>query len=113
VESILSVSISIRAKVHLLQRRPVGLSLLDENDTRAPNIPAMADDARKALGGRLDTFLLGNEPDLYAVHRKRPQYKNYTAELYFNEFKVASAGLGKITDPPLIGTADMSHVLSN
>jgi hypothetical protein len=45
----------------------IGLSLLLPNDTRAPNVPAMAAGAKKILGDSLDTFLLGNEPGMYIL----------------------------------------------
>jgi hypothetical protein len=45
----------------------IGLSLLEPNDSRAPNIPVMAAGVEKILGDDLDVFLLGNEPDLYST----------------------------------------------
>jgi hypothetical protein len=66
-------------------------------------MPLMYNAAKKALGNRLDTFLLGNEPDMYTNHAKRPQYTNYTAELYFSDFKNASSGLSNAADPAILG----------
>ncbi|EIN10839.1 hypothetical protein PUNSTDRAFT_85214 [Punctularia strigosozonata HHB-11173 SS5] len=68
----------------------VGLSLLESNDSRAPNVPVMAGAAVQILGDRIDSFLLGNEPDLYTGHRKRPNLANYTVQDYMGEFQASS-----------------------
>jgi hypothetical protein len=63
----------------------------------------MASSAKAALGNRLDTFLLGNEPDLYTGHQKRPQYANYTTDLYFTDFSIASGNLSNVDNPAILG----------
>jgi hypothetical protein len=59
-----------------------GLSLLESNDSRAANVPIMAGAAVQMLGDDVDSFLLGNEPDLYTGHGKRPNLSNYTVQDY-------------------------------
>ncbi|KAJ7669285.1 glycoside hydrolase family 79 protein, partial [Mycena polygramma] len=52
--------------------------LLNPNNT----IPRLAADAKAALGDSLDALLLGNEPDLYQSHKERPDFANYTVQIY-------------------------------
>ncbi|KAF7306443.1 Glyco-hydro-79C domain-containing protein [Mycena indigotica] len=54
----------------------------------------MADDIRSILGSDLDSMLLGNEPDLYTGHNKRPNQANYTVTNYIDEYKSALAIIG-------------------
>jgi hypothetical protein len=84
-------------------RDSTGLSLLAQNDPRFPDIPSMASGVKEALGGRLDTLLLGNEPDMYQNHKKRPQYQNYTSAIYYDEFKNVSSTLGNVNSPAILG----------
>ncbi|KAJ7922990.1 hypothetical protein B0H13DRAFT_2655337 [Mycena leptocephala] len=53
---------------------------------------SIANDMRNILGSSLDSMLLGNEPDLYAGHDKRP--KNYTVDDYFGEYSAAITTIG-------------------
>ncbi|KAJ6626943.1 hypothetical protein B0H10DRAFT_2185570 [Mycena sp. CBHHK59/15] len=46
-------------------------------------------DATSILGSSLDGMLLGNEPDLYTGHGKRPNLKNYTVDDYFGDYHSA------------------------
>ncbi|KAK7064745.1 Glyco-hydro-79C domain-containing protein [Favolaschia claudopus] len=59
----------------------------------APNA-SMANDMRNILGSSLDSMLLGNEPDLYTGHKKRPNVANYTVDDYFGEYSTAIATIG-------------------
>ncbi|KAF8897700.1 hypothetical protein BD779DRAFT_1465824 [Infundibulicybe gibba] len=59
----------------------IGLSLLDPNST---NVPLLAGAAQQMLGSALDSFVLGNEPDLYANHGERPNQSNYTLNNYID-----------------------------
>ncbi|KAF9006573.1 hypothetical protein BDQ17DRAFT_1223908, partial [Cyathus striatus] len=68
----------------------VGLSLLQPNSS---NISTLAGAAQQGLGDNLDSFLLGNEPDLYTSHGNRPSLKNYTLQDYIDEFRIASSHL--------------------
>ncbi|CAA7260045.1 unnamed protein product [Cyclocybe aegerita] len=83
----------------------LGLSLLDPNNT---NVPVLAGEAAEKLGGNLDGFLLGNEPDLYTSHGNRPDIKNYTTAIYMDEFQavlnhLTSTSGGNILDKHNIG----------
>ncbi|KAH9927198.1 glycoside hydrolase superfamily [Epithele typhae] len=62
----------------------VGLSLRTPNNT---NIPLLAGDIQKAVGDKIDAFLLGNEPDLYSAHGQRPYLKNYTTDDYIDDYQ--------------------------
>lgn len=66
----------------------IGLSLLDSASPRAASILAMAADAKRVFGTGLDAFLLGNEPDAYSGHKKRPT--NYNTQDYISEWEVVS-----------------------
>ncbi|KAG5641253.1 hypothetical protein DXG03_005659 [Asterophora parasitica] len=59
----------------------LGLSMRSPHDTT--NVVALTKDAEKAFGDRLDAFLLGNEPDLYAGHGNRDAYDvdTYVSEI--------------------------------
>lgn len=61
----------------------VGLGLVHISDYK--NIVNFALNATIKLGGntgKLDSFQLGNEPDLYIAHGLRPGYTNYTVQNY-------------------------------
>ncbi|KAJ7226050.1 hypothetical protein GGX14DRAFT_423589 [Mycena pura] len=55
---------------------------------------SLSTDIRTILGSALDSMLLGNEPDLYSGHGKRPNLKNYTVEDYFGEYAAAIKTIG-------------------
>ncbi|KAF7377360.1 Glyco-hydro-79C domain-containing protein [Mycena sanguinolenta] len=57
----------------------------------APNA-SIANDMRNTLGSSLDSMLLGNEPDLYALHKERPG--NYTVTDYFGDYTSALKVVG-------------------
>ncbi|KAF5379811.1 hypothetical protein D9615_005831 [Tricholomella constricta] len=59
----------------------IGLSMRHPHETA--NVVKLATDAEKAFGDRLDAFLLGNEPDLYAGHGERDAYDidTYVSEI--------------------------------
>ncbi|RDB16372.1 Beta-glucuronidase [Hypsizygus marmoreus] len=59
----------------------IGLSMRTPHDTK--NVVALAVAAEKKFGDRLDSFLLGNEPDLYAGHGERWEYDidTYVSEI--------------------------------
>ncbi|KAF5338425.1 hypothetical protein D9758_012241 [Tetrapyrgos nigripes] len=59
----------------------IGVSL---NDTGRDDM--IVGSARQILGDSLDAVLIGNEPDLYAVHGVRPNLQNYTVDDYIGEF---------------------------
>ncbi|KAF7310489.1 Glyco-hydro-79C domain-containing protein [Mycena chlorophos] len=59
----------------------------------APNA-SLANDMRNILGADLDAMLLGNEPDLYSGHGKRPNLANYTVQDYINDYTSALATIG-------------------
>ncbi|CAL1701104.1 unnamed protein product [Somion occarium] len=99
----------------------IGLSLRNPNST---NIALLAGDAQKALGDKLDAYLLGNEPDLYTRHGQRPNIANYTVNDYigeywtvFNQLKYTPQGdvleLDKIAGPTICCAWDLNAVLSS
>ncbi|KAI0751549.1 glycoside hydrolase family 79 protein [Daedaleopsis nitida] len=99
----------------------IGLSLRTPNNT---NIPLLAGDATKALGGDLDAFLLGNEPDLYTGHGQRPNLANYTVNDYigdywvvFNNLKNTPQGdvlsMDNIAGPTICCAWDLASVLES
>ncbi|KAJ7071547.1 hypothetical protein C8F01DRAFT_439878 [Mycena amicta] len=47
---------------------------------------SLANDIRTILGTDLDSMLVGNEPDLYHDHNKRPNQANYTVQNYIDEY---------------------------
>ncbi|KAJ7198927.1 glycoside hydrolase family 79 protein [Mycena rebaudengoi] len=51
-----------------------------------PPNATIATDARTILGDTLDAMLLGNEPDLFTGHGRRPNLKNYTTQDYFGDY---------------------------
>ncbi|KAJ7640116.1 hypothetical protein B0H17DRAFT_1216725 [Mycena rosella] len=55
---------------------------------------SLSNDIRATLGSDLDSMLLGNEPDLYSGHAKRPNLKNYTVDNYFDEYTAAISTIG-------------------
>ncbi|KAJ7806106.1 glycoside hydrolase family 79 protein [Mycena olivaceomarginata] len=55
---------------------------------------SLANDIRNILGSDLDSMLLGNEPDLYSGHGKRPNLQNYTVDDYFGEYSAAITTIG-------------------
>ncbi|KAJ6569623.1 hypothetical protein B0H19DRAFT_1136300 [Mycena capillaripes] len=55
---------------------------------------SIATDMRNTLGSSLDSMLLGNEPDLYSGHGKRPNLQNYTVDDYFGEYTAAITVIG-------------------
>lgn len=63
--------LSLALTIHL-QDVPLGIQ---------PN-KSISDDIRTILGSSLDSMLLGNEPDLYSAHGKRPNLQNYTVADY-------------------------------
>ncbi|EMD40856.1 glycoside hydrolase family 79 protein [Gelatoporia subvermispora B] len=75
----------------------IGLSLRDPNSS---NIPLLAGDAQKALGNKLDSFILGNEPDLYTRHGDRPNMANYSVYDYIGDYWVV---LENLQDTPTDG----------
>ncbi|KAG5637926.1 hypothetical protein H0H81_002586 [Sphagnurus paluster] len=82
----------------------IGLSMRTPQNTS--NVVTLAAAAEKKLGDRLDAFLLGNEPDLYAGHGQRDAYDIPT---YVNEIgslitDLSNAGLAdrKIVGGPTI-----------
>ncbi|KIO22059.1 hypothetical protein M407DRAFT_28404 [Tulasnella calospora MUT 4182] len=62
----------------------VGLGLVHVADGN--NTVNLAVTAAQKLGGRLDAFLLGNEPDLYTTHGLRPGQANYTVQNYIDDY---------------------------
>jgi hypothetical protein len=54
-------------------------------DNQIPNIPEIAQYAQQILGSKLLGLQLGNEPDLYSDHNKRPA--GYTPADYNSEFQ--------------------------
>ncbi|KAJ6616426.1 hypothetical protein B0H10DRAFT_2164639 [Mycena sp. CBHHK59/15] len=66
----------------------IGVPILDPNNTTT----SIVADAKAALGDSLDAVLLGNEPDLYQAHGKRPNVTNYTFQIYENKFFHSFAG---------------------
>ena len=58
----------------------VSLGLVHVADYK--NIVQFALDATQKLGSKLDSFLLGIEPDLYLAHGLRPGQANYTVQNY-------------------------------
>lgn len=58
----------------------VGLSLTHLADYN--NTVQLALYAHNVLGNNLESFLLGNEPDLYLQQNKRPGQANYTLQNY-------------------------------
>jgi len=83
----------------------IGLSLLDPNN---PNMPILAGGAAQKLGGNLDGFLLGNEPDLYTSHLNRPNIANYTTSIYMDEFKTVSDRLTNTSAGNILQLRDLS-----
>ncbi|KAG6883702.1 hypothetical protein C0993_004522 [Termitomyces sp. T159_Od127] len=77
----------------------IGLSLLNPDDQK---VPIIAGDAEQTLGNALDGYLLGNEPDLYTSHGQRPNIKNYTTDIYINEFRAVSNRLKNTTAGDLL-----------
>ncbi|KAJ8523477.1 hypothetical protein ONZ45_g109 [Pleurotus djamor] len=78
----------------------VGLSIVDPNST---DIPLLAVDGARELGSNLDSFLLGNEPDLYTSHRLRTDVANYTSTIYSSDFRhvierLQNTSLGQLTN---------------
>ncbi|KAJ6501515.1 glycoside hydrolase family 79 protein, partial [Mycena vitilis] len=59
-----------------------------------PPNASLATDMRNTLGSDLDSMLLGNEPDLYSGHGKRPNLQNYTVDDYFGEYSAAITTIG-------------------
>ncbi|KAF9647203.1 hypothetical protein BDM02DRAFT_3117459 [Thelephora ganbajun] len=97
----------------------IGLSLRNPSD---PMIPQLAAAAQSILGDVLDAYLLGNEPDLYAVHGQRPGLVNYTVDNYisdyneaFKQLRQSSIGdivaLNKIAGPTICCAWDLATVL--
>ncbi|KAH7884871.1 hypothetical protein F5I97DRAFT_1892982 [Phlebopus sp. FC_14] len=96
----------------------IGLSMQDpENDA---DVVLLAEAATAMMGVRLDSMLLGNEPDLYAGHGTR---QNYTIEDYIPEVghvlsDLQNAPEGNIIPNPILGgptvccSWDLDDVLS-
>ncbi|KAJ7207135.1 glycoside hydrolase family 79 protein, partial [Mycena pura] len=84
-----------------------------------PPNASLSTDIRNTLGGALDAMLLGNEPDLYSRHGKRPNLQNYTEEDYFGDYTAAikiigagdSAGVPDIGGPSLCCFWDLASLL--
>ncbi|KAJ7630455.1 glycoside hydrolase family 79 protein, partial [Roridomyces roridus] len=72
--------------------------------TVAPNA-SLSNDIRNTLGDSLDGMILGNEPDLYTGHKKRPNVQNYTVDDYIADFQ---AGLNTIGTQDTNGKKDVS-----
>ncbi|KAJ6573993.1 glycoside hydrolase family 79 protein [Mycena vulgaris] len=89
--------------------------------TYAINIPlaitanaSLSTDIRNTLGSDLDTMLLGNEPDLFTGHGKRPNLKNYTVDNYFDVNTIGaddSAGHQDIGGPSVCCSWDLRTLL--
>ncbi|KAG6330783.1 hypothetical protein ID866_8308 [Astraeus odoratus] len=81
----------------------IGLSMQDPaNDA---DVIELASAATGMLGGRLDSMLLGNEPDLYAGHGTRT---NYTIQDYIPEIgqvldDLENSPYGNLIPDPIIG----------
>ncbi|CAK5265470.1 unnamed protein product [Mycena citricolor] len=69
-----------------------------------PPNASLSDDMRRILGKDLDSMLLGNEPDLYSGHGKRPGMTNYTVADYLGDF---SSGLNVIGSKDVAGVKDV------
>ncbi|RXW18562.1 hypothetical protein EST38_g7295 [Candolleomyces aberdarensis] len=85
----------------------IGLSMRNikgDLDESLKNVVDLAKDAKKMLGGRLDSLFLGNEPDLYTVNGKRSSYDINT---YIPEVDQTVAALTKAdvltSGAPLLG----------
>ena len=96
----------------------LGLSMRFPN--QYDNIIELTAASREKLGSRLDSLLLGNEPDLYAGHGERDEY---TIDMYITELNQVFTDLGNsvygnLTNITLIGGPtvccgwDLSEVLS-
>jgi hypothetical protein len=80
---------------------------------------SLSTDIRNILGSSLDSMLLGNEPDLYAAHGKRPTLSNYTVDNYFDDYTSAinvigpndSAGHADIGGPSICCQWDLRTLL--
>ncbi|KAG9043795.1 hypothetical protein FS837_009125 [Tulasnella sp. UAMH 9824] len=81
----------------------VGLGLVHVADGN--NTVNLAVTAAQKLGNRLDAFLLGNEPDLYASHGLRPGQANYTVQNYIDDYANI---LGQIHSIPELVNAPMA-----
>lgn len=79
----------------------IGLSLLDPTSS---NTPLVAGSAQQKLGTSVDSFLLGNEPDLYTSHGQRPNIANYTDELYMDDFRTATNLLTNTSDGNILNS---------
>ncbi|KAH0587765.1 hypothetical protein H2248_006522 [Termitomyces sp. 'cryptogamus'] len=82
----------------------IGLSLLDPNN---PNVPVIAGAAEQTLEDALDGYLLGNEPDLYTAHQQRPDIKNYTTDIYINEFRTVADRLANTSAGNLLNLKNL------
>ncbi|OCB88494.1 hypothetical protein A7U60_g4402 [Sanghuangporus baumii] len=96
----------------------LGLSMRDPD--QYDNIIELTAASRDKFGGRLDSLLLGNEPDLYAGHGERGEY---TIDMYITELnqifnEMENSVYGNLTNVTLMGgptvccSWDLSDVLS-
>ncbi|TEB31649.1 hypothetical protein FA13DRAFT_1732511 [Coprinellus micaceus] len=94
----------------------IGLSMRNGHDFT--NIVELGQDAVAALGDRLDSMLLGNEPDLYAGHGERDAYsiEDYIPELGaaiedLTEGGALTAGIPKIGGPTICCSWSLHDIL--
>ncbi|KAJ7748495.1 glycoside hydrolase family 79 protein [Mycena maculata] len=71
-----------------------GVAYLINIPLAIPPNASLSTDIRNIVGDSLDGMLLGNEPDLYTGHGKRPNLKNYTVADYFGDYRSALNTIG-------------------
>ncbi|KAG8978308.1 hypothetical protein FRB90_008455, partial [Tulasnella sp. 427] len=97
----------------------VGLGLV--HVAEGNNTASLALTTVQKLGNRLDSFLLGNEPDLYTTHNLRPGQANYTVQNYIDDYANLLGQIHSIPDlvnVPMAGPTiccfwDLYTLLSN